>query len=86
MIDTIEGGRFSFAIRPVYAEAQADLTSMSTGEVHVVRGDFSGYFVRISRMFFRRKDSDPLNPTFTQAIWIDAQLTDQNSLRSIVMA
>lgn len=85
LIDTVDGGGYSFAGKPMYTEPQADQTSMSTGEVHVVAGDFSGYFVRLSPMFFRRSDADPLNPEFSFALWIDAQLVDEDSLRSLDM-
>lgn len=85
LLRSIEGGGESFIGKPVYSEPQADQGGVSAGEVHAVYGDFSGLFVRLCPMFFRRTDADPLNPVFTFAVWVDAQIADQNSLVSLKM-
>ena len=86
LLRTIEGGGEQFMGRPLFTEPQADQSGMSATEVHCVTGDFSGFFVRLSNLFFRRSDSDPLNPTFHFAIWLDAKVADANALRSLVMS
>jgi HK97 family phage major capsid protein len=86
LLDTVDGGGYSFAGAPLYTEPQADQTSMSTGEVHVVAGDWSSFFVRMTPMYFKRTDGDdPLNPLFTFAIWMDSNLVGPD-LRSLKMA
>jgi HK97 family phage major capsid protein len=83
---TLEGGGETFMGKPMHVEPQADQTSMSAAEVHAVMGDFAGYFVRFGPFFFRRSDSDPLNPEFSYATWLSAKLVDQSSLVSCVTA
>ncbi len=86
LLRTLEGGGEQFAGKALFTEPQADQSGMSASEIHAVYGDFSGYFVRTTPMFFERRDDDPLNPTFTFAIWTDAKVADANSLRSLSMS
>ena len=85
LLRSIEGGGEQFAGKPMYTEPQADQSGMSAAEVHAVYGDFSGYFVRTTPMFFQRSDADPLNPSFVYSIWMDANVADASSLRSLVL-
>jgi HK97 family phage major capsid protein len=86
LLRSIEGGGDQFMGKPMFTEPQADQSGMSASEVHAVAGDFSGYYVRLSPMFFRRSDADPLNPVFTFAIWLDAKIADAQSLVSLAMS
>ena len=83
--DPLEAGGEKFMGKAMYTEPQADQTSMSASEIHAVHGDFSGFFVRTSPVFFRRSDADPLNPIFSFAIWMDSAVADANSLVSLKM-
>jgi HK97 family phage major capsid protein len=86
LLRSLDGGGYQFAGLPLFTEPAADQTSISAAEVHAVAGDFSGYFVRTTPLFFKRTDGDdPLNPRFTFALWLDAQIVDANALRSLVM-
>ena len=86
LMRSVETGGYEFAGRPVIMEPWADQSGMSAAETHAVYGDFTaGYIVRVSPMFFRRSDADPLNPQFTFACWIDGKIVDDNALKSLVL-
>ena len=85
-LGSVEGGGMTFAAKPLIAEPWGDQSGMSAGEVHGLYGDFAGYFVRTTPMFFRRTDGDdPLNPLYHFAIWLDARLVDESAIVSLVL-
>ncbi|MFA4929869.1 MAG: phage major capsid protein, partial [Patulibacter sp.] len=86
LLDTVDGGGYSFAGSPLFTEPQADQGGMTTGEVHVVAGDWSSFFVRMTPFYFKRTDGDdPLNPKFTFCLWMDSAVVGPD-LRSLDMA
>ena len=88
MLRTLDGGGSTFCGKPMFQEPAADQTSISTGEIHLVAGDFErGLLFRSTPMLFKRTDGDdPPNPVFHFAAWVDSAIADTAALRCVVTA
>ena len=85
LLDTVDGGGYTFAGHNMYTEPQADQSGICVG---IARGDgrlHGGPVRSYESAWFCRMMDDPLNPQFVFATWLSNVVVDANALVSLKM-